>query len=83
MVLPWLVILHYKIYVLVLTAFLLPVRIYPAHLTYEFMLMSFLLHKVTFIHVTLAAVFQLQRSKADANLGAQSSDSLCCTHCLV
>lgn len=37
--LGWLVegaILHDKIYVLVLAAFLLPVRIYPAHLTYEF-----------------------------------------------
>lgn len=70
-------------YLLVLPAFLLPIRIYPPHVTYEFMLMSFMLHRVTFIHAILAAVFQLQRSKADANLSAQSPSSLCCTHYLV
>lgn len=39
--------------------------------------MSFLLHKVTFIHASLAAVFQLQRSKAGTDLSAQSQNTLC------
>lgn len=57
---------------LVLAAFILPIRIYPSHLAQKFILMSFLLHKVTFIHATLAAVFQLQRSKVVTALSAQS-----------
>lgn len=65
---------------LVLAAFILPVSICPSHLAHEFILMSFLLHKVAFIHATLAAVFQLQRSKAGTDLSAQSQNTLCCRH---
>lgn len=45
--------------------------------------MSFLLYKVTFIHLTLATVFQLQRSMADANQSVQSPNSCSCAHDLV
>lgn len=75
-VLPWLVsgrsysALHN--FPVVLAAFILPIRIYLSYLAHEFILMSFLLHKVTFIHASLAAVFQLQRSKAVTDLSAQS-----------
>lgn len=70
---------------LVLAAFILPIRIYPSHLAHELILMSSLLHKVTFIHATLAAVaiFQLQRSKVGTDLSAQSQNTLCSRHYLV